>query len=300
MTRKLVLVVFLLMAFSSTLFAQQLDPVTKWATIAAYEYQVHPNIVYGKANNVDLKLDVITAGPASQKRPTVIYIHGGGWVGGSKEYYALWPLPFLAKGMNVVNVEYRLAHVSLAPAAVEDCRCALRWVYRNAPKYGFDTSKLVVAGHSAGGHLALMTGMLPQHSKFDNECAGNEDLKVAAIVNFFGITDVADLLQGPDLRNWALEWFGSQPNRMELARQLSPLTYVRKGLPPIISIQGDKDTLVPYHQSVDLERALNRAGVPNQLVTIPGGGHGGWTRSENMRAEEAVFNFLQAHGVLPQ
>ena len=106
MTKKLVPVVFL-MVFSSTLFAQQLDPVTRWATIAAYEYQVYPNIVYGKANNVDLKLDVITAGPISEKRPTVIYIHGGGWVGGSKEFYELWPLPFLAKGMNVVNVEYR-------------------------------------------------------------------------------------------------------------------------------------------------------------------------------------------------
>jgi acetyl esterase/lipase len=299
MTRKIVPVVFL-MLFSSTIFAQQLDPVTTWATIAAYEYPVQPNIVYGKANNVDLKLDVIMAGPSSQKRPTVVYIHGGGWVGGSKERYALWTLPFLAKGMNVVNVEYRLAHVSLAPAAVEDCRCALRWVYRNASKYGFDTSKLVVAGHSAGGHLALMTGMLPEHSIFDSECPGKEDLKVAAIVNFFGITDVADLLHSPDLRTWAVEWLGSQPDRMALAKQLSPLTYVRKGLPPIITIQGDKDGTVPYHQGVDLEKALNRASVPNQLVTIPGGGHGGWSRSENVRAEEAVFQFLQAHGILAQ
>ena len=62
--------------------------------------------------------------------------------------------------MNVVNVEYRLASVSLAPAAVEDCRCALHWVYDHAPEYGFDISKLVVEGHSAGGHLSLMTGML--------------------------------------------------------------------------------------------------------------------------------------------
>ncbi len=299
MIKKLVPVLFL-MVFSSTLFAQKLDPATRWATIAAYESQVYPDIVYGKANNYDLKLDVITAGPASVKRPTVLYIHGGGWAGGSKERYELWTLPFLAKGMDVVNVEYRLTHVSLAPAAVEDCRCALRWVYRNASKYGFDTSRLVVAGHSAGGHLALMTGMLPQDSVFNSECPEKKDLKVAAIVNFFGITDVADLLHGPDLRTWAVEWLGSQPGRMELAKELSPLTYVRKGLPPIITIQGNQDPLVPYHQGVDLEKALTRASVPNQLVTIPGGGHGGWSRSENMRAEAAVFKFLQDHGILPQ
>ena len=91
-------------------------------------------------------------------RPTLIYIHGGGWVGGTKESSVLNVLPYMKHGMAVVNVEYRLAATSLAPAAVADCRCALRWVIANAEEHGFDTEKIVVTGHSAGGHLSLDDG----------------------------------------------------------------------------------------------------------------------------------------------
>lgn len=296
----------LLILMSSTAKAQQLGPVSRWATIAASEFQVHPNIVYGKANNVNLRLDVITVDRSKDPRPTVIYIHGGGWVGWTKEETELRVLPYLARGMNAVNVEYRLASVSLAPAAVEDCRCALRWVYDHATEYGFDTTKLVVAGESAGGHLSLMTGMLTPSAGFDDECPGHvtagepEEMRVAAIVDYFGITDVPDVLQGPNARSWALMWFAGLPNRLVLAKRLSPLTYVRKGLPPIIILHGDKDPTVPYQEAVRLHEALNAASVPNQLVTIHGGGHDGWTREQNLRAQAAIFHFLETHGILRQ
>src|ERR1700678_3260225 len=114
---------------ASAMRAQELDPVTKWATIAQYEFSLSTNISYQRANNVDLKLDVITAGPRSVARPTLIYFHGGGWLEGSKDSVLLYMLPYLARGMNAVNVEYRTAPESLAPAAVEDARCALHWVY---------------------------------------------------------------------------------------------------------------------------------------------------------------------------
>ena len=87
-------------------------------------YRVVPNITYLTANNWEAKLDVYQARGAPASSPTLIYFHGGGWTGGF--------LPYLEMGWNVVNVEYRLAKVSLAPAAVEDGLCALRWVYRNA------------------------------------------------------------------------------------------------------------------------------------------------------------------------
>jgi acetyl esterase/lipase len=277
---------------------QDLSPTAKWATIAAYEYSEFPNIVYTKANNIDLKLDVTITGPKDQPRPTLLYIHGGGWRSGTKDDYRLWTLPMLTAGMNIVNIDYRLASVSRAPAAVEDCRCALRWVYQHAKDYGFDTSKIVVEGHSAGGHLALMTGMLTPQAGFDNDCPSKEDLKVAAIVNYFGITDVADLLEGPNTKDYALTWFGSVPDRMDLAKRLSPLAYVRPGLPPIITLQGDKDNEVPYQDGVRLHEALDKARVPNQLVTIPGGGHLGWSCDENLRGQQAVFQFLHEHGIL--
>ena len=156
---------------------------------------------------------------------------------------------YLARGMDTVNVEYRMAPESLAPAAVEDCRCALHWVYDHATQYGFDTSKIVVAGESAGGHLALMTGLLDTGARFDYGCrrptdewreSTIHDAKVAAIVNFFGPTDLPQLLEGPTTRNFAVRWFANLPNRMELAKKVSPVTYVHEGSPPVLTIMGDK------------------------------------------------------------
>src|SRR4029453_4342531 len=146
---------------------------------------------------------------------------------GAKETSWIQLLPYLETGWSVVNVEYRLPRVSLAPAAVEDCRCALRWVIRNAKQYNFDTSKIVVTGHSAGGHLSLTTGMLPSSAGLAREGPGSEDLKLAAILNWFGITDVVDLLDGPNMKEYAVAWLSSMSNREEIGRRVSPLTYVR-------------------------------------------------------------------------
>jgi acetyl esterase/lipase len=258
------LVLLLLLPWGVPALSQELGPVARWATIAATEFKVFPNLVYSKANNVDLKLDVITAGPKSELRPTIIYFHSGGWLMGAKEQSVLSPLPFLAKGFDVVNVEYRLSSVSLAPAAVEDCRCALRWVYRNAKEYGFDTTKLVLEGRSAGGHLSLMTGMLDSGTLFDSECPGTEDLKVAAIVNYSGLTDLADMLANPDIigKSVVQAWLGAQPNRTELIKQLSPLSHVRKGVPPTISLHGDKDPRVHVQEAVRFHAALDNVGGP--------------------------------------
>lgn len=130
-------------------------------------------------------------------------------------------------------MEYRIARNSLEPAAVEDCRCALRWATANAKQYILDASKFVLTGTSAGGHLGLITGMLPAQSVFDRQCpaadsirwakATEPEAKVAAIINWFGITDVADLIDGANAKHYAIEWFGSMGNRQELARQVSPI-----------------------------------------------------------------------------
>ena len=100
--------------------------------------------------------------------------------------------------------------------------------------------------------------MIPESAGLDRECPGVPLPKVAAIIDRYGITDVGDLLDGPNLKSYAVAWLGSQPNRMEIARTVSPLTYVRSGLPPILSIQGDADPTVPYSHSVRLQEALRR------------------------------------------
>jgi acetyl esterase/lipase len=201
-------------------------------------------------------------------------------------------------GWNVVNVEYRLARVSLAPAAVEDCLCALRWIGANVSKYGIDVNRLVVTGDSAGGHLALTTGMIPESAGLDRECPGAPLPKVAAIVNWYGITDVADLLDGPNRKGYAVAWLSSMQNRSEIASRVSPLTYVRPGLPPIITIHGDADPTVPYTHALRLKEALDHAGVQNQLVTIPGGKHGGFTPEERVRIFTAIREFLTKNKLL--
>src|SRR5918911_916875 len=192
-----------LLACASGLFAQ-LDGTAAWSAGIGTEYRVAPNITYLVANNYEAKLDVYSRADNAAARLTLINIHGGGWVGGTKEGSIFALLPWLQMGWNVVNVEYRLGRVSPAPAAVEDCLCALRWVAANAKTYGFDTSRIVLSGGSAGGHLALTTGMIPESAGLDRECPGVPLPKVAAIVNWYGISDVVDLLDGPNRKSYAV------------------------------------------------------------------------------------------------
>jgi acetyl esterase/lipase len=283
---------------SSALRAQVPDALANAADITL-RYQITPNVTYLTANNFDAKLDVYAVRGAAAPAPTLIYIHGGGWTGGTKEGSSLTFLPFLQMGWNVVNVEYRLARVSMAPAAVEDCLCALRWVYRNAKQYNFDLTKLVVTGNSAGGHLALTTGMVPASAGLDRQCPGTESLKVAAVINWYGITDVVDLLDGPNTKTYAVQWLGSLPNREEIARRVSPLTYVHAGGPPVLTVHGDADPVVPYTQGVRLKQALDKAGVANELITVPGGRHGGFNREQTLTAYAAIQQFLTRQGLMP-
>jgi acetyl esterase/lipase len=284
---------FLLLLMVVTACAgQSLD----WTANLAGEYAITPNITYLTANNYADKLDVYKPRNAGSPTPTLIYIHGGGWIAGTKEGSFFSVMPYLQMGWAVVNVEYRMGPVSLAPAAVEDCLCALRWVIRNAKAYNFDVSRLVVTGNSAGGHLSLTTGMLGD-TDLHRECPGNEPLKVAAIVNWYGITDVVDLLDGPNQKSYAVAWLGSMPNRNELAKRLSPLEYVRKGQPPVITIHGDADPTVPYQHAIRLHQALEKEGVKNLLVTVPGGKHGGFPPSENTRAFTSIREFLASAGL---
>jgi dipeptidyl aminopeptidase/acylaminoacyl peptidase len=150
--------------------------------------------------------------------------------------------------------------------------------------------------------------MLPANTVFDRQCTiqGNDrwntatvpEPKVAAIVNWFGISDVADLIDGPNAKNYAREWFGSMSNAAQLAKQVSPINYVRAGLPPIITIHGENDDVAPYNHSVRLHAALDKAGVPNQLVTIRRRKHGGFNRDEMASSYTAIREFLRKQGLL--
>ena len=293
----------------------QSDPVSIYDLMA--DYAVVLDVTYLKADDTDLKLDIYApAGNiyngAGHREPvqTVVYIHGGGWVAGQKEADVLQFLPYLHKGWAVVNVEYRLGGVALAPAAVEDIRCAVWWVKRHAEEFGFDSRRVVLTGRSAGGHLALIAGMLPASAGLDRRCPGAyepttgspevatgaaelPELEVAAIVNWAGITDVRDLIDGANMKTYAVSWMGALPDRQNIATSISPLTHVRKGLPPILTLHGDKDSIVPYQHAVRLHQALDKANVANQLHTLKNRQHfSDFTATDIRKAFEVIDAFL--------
>jgi acetyl esterase/lipase len=254
---------------------------------------VERNIAYDQ--HPETVLDVYQPKELSrEKRPGVIVIHGGGWVGGAKDgMVQSFVLRYLEKGFVVANVEYRLAKAAIAPAAVTDVLNATEWFFKNAGKYNVDKKRIVVTGGSAGGHLSLMVGMTPKSAKLGPRS------DVAAVVNFYGITDVADQLAGPNMRKYAVTWLPDDaPSRLELASRVSPITHVRDDLPPILTIHGDADETVPYEHGTSLTRALQQAGGKAEMVPVPQGKHGFPKETLDMLYAQHIWPFLQRNGIL--
>ncbi|MBK7929648.1 MAG: alpha/beta hydrolase [Bryobacterales bacterium] len=255
---------------------------------------VEQNIAY--AEFPETKLDVFKpAGwraSGKPKHPGILVIHGGGWTGGVKESRVqAWVLPYLEKGFVVVNVEYRLAKAATAPAAVEDVLKAANWFTKNAKRLNVDRKRIAVTGDSAGGHLSLMVGLTSKQAKL------GKPAKVAAVVNFYGITDVGDQLQGPNMRQYAVTWVPEQDGRFTLADRVSPKTYVRRGLPPVLTIHGDQDPTVPYEHGAKITKALRDAGNDAEMITIPGGKHG-FPPDKMKEIYVQIFEFLSRRGVI--
>ena len=286
----------LLAAFAGPAFSQ-LSPSAAWAAEAETHYRMAPNVSYVTEGGQEMLLDVYYRRDVDTPQPTLVFFHGGFWVAGNKEGSLPALLPWLEMGWNVVNVEYRLGGEALAPAAVVDCFCALRFVAASAEQYNIDTERIVVSGQSAGGHLALAMGIIPESEGFADACPDGETPAVAAVINWFGVTDVPDVIDGENRANAAARWFGDMPNPLPLARRLSPLAYVRDDLPPILSIHGNADNVVPYPEGVALHEALAETNVPNQLITIPGGGHGGFTAQQRNRIYVTIREFLAENGI---
>jgi len=278
--------VALLALAGASAFAQDSRPVIPDSV------SVEGNISYSQYK--ETVLDILQPKAASkEKRPGVIVIHGGGWVSGTKEGHSESTcLRYVEKGFVCANVEYRLAKAAPAPAAVGDVLNAAHWFEDNAKKYNVDTRRIVVTGGSAGGHLSLMVGMTPKSAKL------GPPAKIAAVVNFYGITDVGDQLGGPHLQDYAVTWLPEQSGRLELASRVSPMTYVRKGLPPILTIHGDADQTVPYEHGVKLTKALRDAGDDAELVSVPQGEHGFPKAKEDEIYERNIWPFLKKHGIL--
>lgn len=227
------------------------------------------------------RLDIMRPRGSSQApRPAVIVFHGGAWERGSREEMREHVCGrYLARGFVVVNVEYRHG---IAPAT-EDAIRAVEWFCKHASSYGGDPLRVVVTGESAGGHLALIA-------------AFRSESHIAAVVNFYGVADLMAALGMPYVRE-ALPADVPAGVAEFAAGKLSPVTWVRPGLCPVLSIHGTADDTVPLNQSERLTEKLRSVGGDAELAPVAGGGHG-FSPAEQEIAYLAVFDFLRRCGVL--
>lgn len=250
------------------------------------------DVVYTKVKDWEGKMDLYLPPKTSKATPVVINIHGGGWNHGEKESQTGFSTFFKA-GFAVANIEYRLTGQATAPAAVEDTRCALIYLIKNAKDLNIDVNKIVIMGGSAGGHLALMGGLLGNDHRFDTNCPGVENIKVAAIIDKYGISDVWDWGYGLiKTSKSAVNWLGGKAKDEAFAKSVSPIFYVNKNSPPTFIVHGDADPTVPYQQSVDLHKKFVAAGVKTEFITVEGGLHGGFEKEKNTEVNKAIMKFI--------
>lgn len=233
---------------------------------AATAAETH-DIEFARPNGIPLTLDAFVPegkGPF----PTVIIVHGGGWVNGTKRTYVT-PLfePLTRAGFAWFTINYRLAPQHPYPAAVDDVTSAIRWVKAHAAEYKVDRKRIALMGESAGGHLVALVGA--RHSK---------GATVHAVVDFYGVHDFVkrETERGEVSKN-VTQFLGvAKLDDAGIARlrEASPITYVRKGLPPFLFIHGTRDAAVPYDQSPRMCDALRKAGNRCEVFTVPDAPHG--------------------------
>lgn len=301
--KKISFFLFIVILFGCTNNQNKTEIIQESTTFWAHKFSEATSVKYGNAE--EQRLDIYSQGQwigepyywksDTEYHPTLVYIHGGGWLGGSKDHVTPFIIAYLQKGWNVVNVEYRTGE-GTAPLAVDDCMAAIQWISRNAKSYNIDREHVVISGESAGGHLALITGLL-NSIPGSNKYYSGDSLKIKAIVNWFGITDIAGVdnfyRKQNQESNYASIWVGN-PGRMDsITNVFSPVNRITASTPPIISVHGKKDSVVPYEQAVTLHGLLTKAGIKNELVTIDDGKHLGFTDKEYQHIYTRIFKFLE-------
>ena len=249
------------------------------ARTETYEVKKTDGIPFAEPDGVKLLLDLhLPKGVESP--PLVMFIHGGGWSKGGRNNSKLnW---VAQHGYALASIEYRLSQEALFPAQILDCKGALRWLRANQEKYGYDASRVVVAGTSAGGHLAALMGTSGGVGDLEGETGGNSDQssRVQGILDYYGPSDFVARSENqpsktdhPDGGVFKLLG-GPVKENLEAARRASPVTYISKDDPPLLILHGDRDKTVFLDQSQHLEKLYREAGLDVHLHVIEGAGHG--------------------------
>ena len=218
--------------------------------------------------------------PPKSPMPAVLWIHGGGWSGGSHKGNRAMMLA--THGYFTASVEYRLSGEAKWPAQIEDCKLAVRWLRANAAKYNVNPDRIGCWGSSAGGHLVAFLGVSGGKAEFEGK-GGHEGVssRVQAVVDYCGPADMTegslgiqgakDERESPALLGLVGAPFKEKP---DIWKQISPIVYVSSDDAPILIVHGDKDTTVPILHSERFEAALKKVGVPVEFIRVKGGGHG--------------------------
>jgi acetyl esterase/lipase len=182
------------------------------------------------------------------------------------------------------------------PAQIHDAKAAIRWVRAHAKKYQVDPERIGVTGASAGGHLSLLVGLTDPSSSLEGD-SGNPDQssQVQAVVNVFGPTDMASCYQKSSVA-WIFRLFlgGTPDEAAERYKAASPLTYVSKDDPPVLTLHGDMDALVPVEQARMLDERMKAVGAPHTLMVFEGQGHG-FGGEHGKKAADATWAFFDRH-----
>ena len=255
------------------------------------------DIEFAKIKDHSLKLDLYIP-EKNTKSSLVVWIHGGGWQKGSKKDCKLdW---LTGHGYSVASISYRLSQVAKFPAQLHDCKGAIRWLRANSTKYGYETNHIVVAGSSAGGHLAALIGTTSGNELLEGDIGGNlsQPSSVSAIIDYYGATDF--ILRSKTQPSRANEvgsvvynlLGGGADKKVELAKLASAAHHVTKDDPPLLIFHGDKDNTVLIDQSEAIIKAYKSKGLSVRMNVLPGKKHGGavFYHGENRKR---VLEFLE-------
>ena len=260
-------------------------PAQRSGTATPDDVEVRRDVVFGQGGGRDLTMHlVLPKKPRNAPSPAFVWIHGGGWKGGTKDGGVRQCIPLVRQGFVGATIEYRLTGEAPFPAQIEDCKCAIRYLRAHAKKYNLDPNRIAVAGSSAGGHLAALVGT--SGGVADLEGSGGwpkQRSDVQAVIDLYGPTDFKAFVSTPGYERHnddgspesALLGGGEVLPQTEGIKRINPITYVDQDDPPFLIIHGSKDPTVPLNQSTALHDALQNAGVSTKLHVIDGARHGG-------------------------
>jgi acetyl esterase/lipase len=270
-------------------------------TAMAAELVVPEGVTFTKdveySNPDDQHLQVNVAQPKGDGPfPAVVCIHGGGFRAGKRESYDKLCLKLAERGYVAITVTYRLAPAYPFPAAVLDCKAAVRWLRANAGKYHVDSARIGVTGGSAGGHLAQFLGLTQGVAMFEGEGNREQSSGVNCVVNYFGPSDFTKSYdKSVDAKDvLPLFFWGDLSTKLREHIVGSPLNWVNPLAAPTLLVHGTEDKYVAYEQATWMLERLKACGVESELLTLEGAGHG-FKGADAEKAEAALFAYFDKH-----